>query len=58
MNSKSCLLSPADIAIKRELVTPFNMCLGCGKHLVGFSMEEHTLKVHGGKDPGYRKVGG
>ena len=33
------------------------VCLGCGKHLVGFSMEEHTQKVHGGKEPGYRKVG-
>lgn len=34
------------------------VCLGCGRHLVGFSIEEHTQKVHGGKDPGYRKVGG
>lgn len=32
------------------------VCLGCGKHLMGFSVEEHTKKAHGGKDPGYRKV--
>jgi len=34
------------------------VCLGCGRHLVGFSIEEHTQKVHGGVEPGYRKVGG
>ena len=34
------------------------VCLGCGKHLVGFSIEEHTRSVHEGKDPGYRKMGG
>lgn len=32
------------------------VCLGCGKHLVGFSIEEHTQSVHEGKDPGYRKM--
>lgn len=34
------------------------VCLGCGKYLAGFLIEEHTQKVHGGKDPGYRKVRG
>jgi hypothetical protein len=34
------------------------VCLGCGKHLVGFSVAEHTEKVHQGVDLGYRKVGG
>lgn len=32
------------------------VCLGCGKHLVGFSIEEHTRSVHEGNDPGYRKM--
>jgi hypothetical protein len=32
------------------------VCLGCGKRLVGFSVEEHSKAVHEGKDPGYRKV--
>ena len=32
-------------------------CLGCGKHLGGFMVAEHTEKVHGGENPGYRKVG-
>ena len=32
------------------------VCLGCGKHLVGFSVAEHTKSVHQGMDPGYRKV--
>ena len=32
------------------------VCLGCGKHLVGFSVTEHTKTAHRGKDPGYRKV--
>jgi hypothetical protein len=34
------------------------VCLGCGKHLVGFSVEEHTKSAHQGKDPGYRKMRG
>jgi hypothetical protein len=32
------------------------VCLGCGKHLVGFSVAEHTKSVHEGMDPGYRKM--
>jgi hypothetical protein len=32
------------------------VCLGCGKHLAGFSVAEHTQAVHQGQDPGYRKV--
>ena len=33
------------------------VCLGCGKHLVGFSVAEHTKSVHQGRNPGYRKAG-
>jgi len=52
-----------DIIEKRE-ATPINeigawdqcVCLACGKYLAGFTIGEHTKKVHGGKDPGYRKV--
>jgi hypothetical protein len=32
------------------------ICLACGKHLVGYLLEEHTKTVHGGVEPGYRKV--
>ena len=32
------------------------VCMGCGKHLAGFTIGEHINKVHDGKDPGYRKV--
>ncbi len=33
------------------------VCVACGKHLAGFQVSEHTEKVHGGSDPGYRLVG-
>jgi hypothetical protein len=32
------------------------VCLGCGKHLAGFTIGEHTKKVHEGKNPGFRKI--
>ena len=32
------------------------ICLACGKHLVGYLLEEHTKMVHGGVEVGYRKV--
>lgn len=33
-------------------------CLACDKTVMGFSIAEHTQSEHGGKDPGYRKMGG
>jgi len=34
------------------------VCMACGKHLVGYMVEEHTKAVHQGEEPGYRKVKG
>ena len=32
-------------------------CQGCGKRVLGYDKVEHTRQVHGGKDPGYGKIG-
>ena len=54
---------PEDVQEKEEATPPNEIgawdqcvCLGCGKHLAGFTIGEHTNKVHGGKDPGFRKI--
>jgi len=31
-------------------------CLACGKRVIGFNKEDHTQRVHGGRDPGYIKL--
>jgi len=33
------------------------ICLNCGKHLLGFAVEEHTIKVHGGRIQGIGRRG-
>ncbi len=31
-------------------------CLACGKRVIGINKEDHTQRVHGGRDPGYLKL--
>ncbi|MCD4671793.1 MAG: hypothetical protein K8R77_03930, partial [Anaerolineaceae bacterium] len=53
----------AAAAVKMELPMEFSAyhayrCLKCNKLIAGFDVENHTVQVHGGKYPGYEKLGG
>lgn len=51
------LLGPAGGNVFLANRLPRSACVpGCGKHLVGFAVENHTQKVHADKDLGYRKM--
>ena len=56
--SKSQLNFYEDLEKPSDPKVDFNLykCRGCGKLVMGFSIEEHTRESHGGIQPGYERV--
>ena len=55
-NQTNMFGSEADFSAKKTDWSRYR-CKQCGTSVMGFSMEEHTRNEHGGKDPGYEKIG-
>ena len=59
MAASQGIASKAEASAQQPALMDFSLykCAACGKMLMGLEQEKHTRAVHGGKDPGYAKIG-